>query len=82
MSLAHLGRIEIEFFRDFVEMNFERVAWLGRPMPSFRTTRRFVGKDTQAVELVTRHFISDGLQSAGIEGARHSITPVGAAIQE
>ena len=82
MSLAHLRRIEIEFFRDFVEMNFERVAWLGRAVPSFRTARRFVGKDAQAVELVTRHFISDGLQSAGIESARHSITPVGAAIQE
>ena len=63
-------------------MNFERVTRLGRAVPSLRTARRFIGEDAQAVELVTRHFVSDGLQSAGIEGARHSITSVGAAIQE
>ena len=82
MSFAHLGRIKIEFFSNFVEMNFERVAWLGRAVPSFRAARRFVGEDAQAVELVTRHFVSDGLQSAGIEGACHAVAPVGAAIEE
>src|SRR5438105_15806856 len=65
MSFAHLGRIEIEFFRDLVEMNFERVARLGRAVSSLRPARRFVGENARAGELVTRHCISDRLQSTG-----------------
>src|SRR6266852_8041322 len=82
MRLSHFSRIKFELFGDLVEMNFERIARLGRAMPALRSAWRFVSKNAQAIKLVAWHFISDSLQSSGVERARHAVAAIGAAVEK
>src|SRR2546421_11566713 len=82
MIATYLNRIEIQLLRDFVQVNFQRVTRLWRSMPAFRPARRLVSEDAHPVEFIPRHFVSNGLQSPGIERARHSVTSISSAIKK
>src|SRR5690348_6430977 len=81
MFAANLDGILSELFGDFVELNFERVTRLRRAVAALWTTRRLVREGAYALKLVTRHVIRHGLQRAGVEGARHAVTAVRAAVE-
>src|SRR5437588_1322679 len=82
MLTPHLGRIEIQLLCDLVEVNLKRVTRLRRSVSAFWTAGRLVRKHTCALKFVPGHFISDGLQGAGVERACDSITSIGAAIEK
>src|SRR5882724_8015580 len=63
-------------------MNFQRVTRLWCSMSSLWTAWRLVCKSAEPLKLITRHFIGDRLQCAGVERAGHAITAIGAAIKE
>src|SRR5712692_1796717 len=82
MCSAHLCRIETQLFGDLVEMNFQRIARLGRAVPALWSARWLVCENTQSFEFVLRHFVSHRLQRAGVERARDAVTPISAAIKK
>src|SRR5260370_32531184 len=82
MRSAHLRGIETQLFSDLVELNLQRIWRLRGAVPALWSARRLVGEDTQAIEFVTRHFVSHRLQRAGVERARDSVTAVCAAVKK
>src|SRR5207244_48537 len=61
MLATHLSGIEIQLLGDFVEVNFQRIAWLRGSMSALGTAWRFVREYAQSFEFVTRHFVSNRL---------------------
>src|SRR5437762_1588330 len=51
-------------------------------MSSLWPARRFVGKDTHAIEFIPRHFIGDRLQRAGVERAGDAVTSVCTSVEK
>src|SRR6266566_200980 len=82
MCFTHLCRIKSQLFGDLVELHFQCITRLWRSVPALWSARRFVGEDAQAIEFVTRHFVSHRLQRAGVESTRDSVTPVSAAVEK
>src|SRR5258708_24365294 len=82
MVEPYLNGIEIQLLRDFVQLNFQSKTRLWRSVPALRPARRFIGEDSETIEFVTRHFISDGLQGSGVERARHSVTSISSTVKK
>src|SRR5438128_11584722 len=82
MRSAHLRGIETQLFSNLAELPLQRITRLRRAVSALWSARRLVGEDAQAIEFVTRHFVSHRLQRAGVERARHAVTPVSAAVKK
>src|ERR1051326_7196100 len=82
MPPSHLCRIEIQLLGDLIEMNFQRITWLRRSVPALRSTRRFVRENARSLKFVTRHFVSNGLERAGVEGAGNAVTSICPAVKK
>ena len=77
----HLGGIEPELLRRLVDLHLERKTRLGRAVATLGATRRLVGEDARAFELVDRHLVGDGIDDAGVERGGHAVGAVGAAVE-
>ncbi len=82
MRSAHLRGIETQLFSDLVELNLQRITRLRRAVPALWSARRLVGEDTQAIEFVTRHFVSHRLQRARVKRARDAVASVSPAVEK
>src|SRR5438552_16376688 len=82
MLEAELGRIHAELLGDLVEVDLEREARLGSPVPPFRPARRFVRERPSTLEPVPWNVIGDGLQRPRVVRARDPVGPVAAAVEQ
>ncbi len=78
----HLRRVELEIFRDPVELAFHGEARLRSAVAALGAARRLVREDARAAEAVRGHFVSDGLQRAGVVRTGDAVRTVRAAIEE
>ena len=74
-----LDRVEVEFLGDFIELNLEGEARLRRAVATLRSAGRLIGKNSHALELISRHFVSHRLQRAGIIDRSQAVAAVAAA---
>src|ERR1700754_1432603 len=81
MFASNLDRVELQLLGNLIELDFERIAWLRRAVSAFWATWRFVGERADALKLIARYVISNGLQRAGVERARDTITPISPAVE-
>src|SRR5205807_5115909 len=74
---AQLGRVDLEFLRDLVELHFLAEARLRRAVPTLGAARRLVGEGSAGVELVARDVIGHRLEHARVESARRTVAAIG-----
>ena len=79
---AQVGGVELEFFGNFVELDFLAEARLDGAMAAFGAAGRLVGEGAAALKAVARDVVGGGLQRAGVKGAGDAVGAVAAAVDQ
>src|SRR5581483_6255648 len=77
-----LRRVLAQALGNLVELDLLSEARLWRAMAALRAAGRLVREDARRFELISRQLVGHGLQGAGVEGARHAIGAVAAAVDQ
>jgi hypothetical protein len=78
---AQFDGIDAELFGDFIELNFLSKARLRRTVAALWPAGRLIGENPHAFKFISRHFVGDRLQCAGVVDRRQAITAVAAAVE-
>ena len=77
-----IGRIDLQLFRDFIELHFLAKARLHGTVSALRSTWRFIRERAAALESIARYMVSRGLQRASVKRAGHAVRAVRATIDQ
>ena len=73
--------IEAELLGGLVDLALHGEARLRRAVAALGAAGRLVREDARALELVDGDLVGDGLERARVEGRRHAVGAVGAAVE-
>ena len=78
---AQIDGIDAELLGNFIELDLHREARLRRAMAALRSAGGLVRKNAHPFELISRHFVSNRLQRAGVINRGQTVAAIAAAVE-